>query len=259
MIVSGTIVLYGADYIGYAVKSVYDKVDKVVISYTDRPSHGNSTDMPCPESKKQVKDAVYHFGDPDKKIVWYDGVYSNETEHRSFMEQMCWEQGADQVLILDADEVWTDEYYKACFKRLLETESKILNVQMWHLFRSFDWYCTEPCSPKRVLNKHGKDKVEYIGHLADGSPSILHFGYAQKPTLMSYKWKVHGHLGELRKDCDWFKDVFLKFPERRIDLHPTCVGTPEKSWWDAVPCDKGKFPEFMRQHPFYNSGIISDF
>ena len=45
-IVGYTIVHYGADYIGYAVRSVLPLVDKHNIFYTPHPSHGTQVNIP---------------------------------------------------------------------------------------------------------------------------------------------------------------------------------------------------------------------
>ncbi len=49
---SYTIVHYGADYLGYALKSIYDNVDQMHVIYTPHPSHGYRIDIPSIDSLK---------------------------------------------------------------------------------------------------------------------------------------------------------------------------------------------------------------
>lgn len=68
---SYTVLHYGADYLPYALRSVYDQVDQLHIIYTPQPSHGYQTDTPPPETRDELIKAAYTY-DPDNKINWYD-------------------------------------------------------------------------------------------------------------------------------------------------------------------------------------------
>ena len=80
---------------------------------------------------------------------------------------------------------------------------------------------------------------------------VNHMGYATKPDIVAYKWKIHGHLGELRRDVNWFEDVYMT--NRQTDCHP--VGS---EYWNAETVDPLAYmPRWMAEHPFYGMDVIA--
>lgn len=68
---------------------------------------------------------------------------------------------------------------------------------------------------------------------------------------MRYKYNVFGHASEIKKD--WLNNIHYGWnPANNFgDLHPVSINL-----WDAVPFDKNKMPEFLKQHPNFNKELI---
>jgi hypothetical protein len=61
---------YGRPYLGYAVQSLLDQVDDILILYTDKPSQGFQSTIPCPDSEEDLQAEVMPFMD---RITWGQG------------------------------------------------------------------------------------------------------------------------------------------------------------------------------------------
>jgi hypothetical protein len=133
---AGMILHYGADYCGYAARSVYDHVEKIVVFYTNHPSHGHGqSTLARPESEEQILSALMAY-DPAHKIEVVKGRWNAEGAHRNAMEDHCFSQGADEILVLDADEVWPVSYLEHCLERSRSSGARDLLVHMNHFYRS---------------------------------------------------------------------------------------------------------------------------
>lgn len=234
---------YGKDYLPWAVRSVYDQVDRFVVLYCPHPSHGHRTDLPCPDGRDELV-AAAHRHDPDGKVEWHDGDWWQEGSHRTSVRDH-W-RGEDLILPVDADEVWDARTLETMLTFGFDHDAHDYLLQSFlHLWRSFGWGCIDQMAPVRVIKPAGSG-VAYLPKVG----RAWHFGYAQRPEVVGYKWAIHGHKNELRPG--WFGDVFMKWPERRTDLHPTCENV-----WNAESYDKEEMPGFMREHPFYDLEVIT--
>ena len=231
---------YGKDYVGYAIKSVYDQVDKIVIFYTQTPSYGHREDVRCPETEEELRKVIYDC-DPDNKIVWMKGWYGNEGQHRNSAEQFAESMGYDIVMALDYDEIWDKEELIKAIEFVKNSPYKTYRVPMMHFWRSFNWVCKDLLQPMRFTKFSGEGE----GYIP--VEPVYHFGYAITDEMMKYKWTCHGHKSELRED--WFNEKWNK--NAKIDVHPTNL-----DFWNVEKFDKKELPKFMREHPFYNKEII---
>jgi len=226
---------YGADYLWYSMRSIYDHVDEIVIVYTDRPSHGSVSGLVCPDTRQHMKDSVF---DPKHKVAWIDGTFRNEGEHRKVAENTCKMRGADIIVLVDADEIWTDQ-----LPELIDYASKNAayqtKIKMHHLWKRFDLICTDVHRQGRIfnLNATGHDVV-----MERPEPAVYHFGYAISDELMEYKISIHGHKHEWR--APWFDEKWMS--KATHDLHPVCI-----DFWNAEPFDMKLLPEVMQKHPKY--------
>jgi len=247
-IISFTCCHYGSDYLGWAIKSVYDHVDECWVVYSDKPSHGHGTTLTNPDSKQAVKDSLYHFGDPDNKIKWKEGNYQHEGHHRIQSVEIAKERKAELIVVVDADEVWQPEGLELAISSAKEHPARNSKLRMIHFWRNFNWICRDQMMPDRIIKVGGDNKCfNYVGN--SHSP-ILHFGYARKLIDCCYKISIHGHKGE------WRNDWYNKFKNWRPgcgmqDLHPTCTNI-----WTPEPYDKSTMPVYMKTHPWYNSNLI---
>lgn len=241
-----TILHYGADYLSWALRSVYNQVDQLNVFYTPTPSHGHRANVPPIENKEKLQAVAYTY-DPDDKIKWFDtlGVI-REGEQRDLALQTIKDMGADIILVLDYDEIWPrNTLYNALLAAKNGNWRNNL-VNMVHFWKSFSWACKDDGWPVRIINLEYDNGDAYLPR--EFGP-VYHFGYAISNETMRYKWLIHGHKNELRSE--WFEECWGVWPP--VDnCHPTNGLSDEgKPFWTPEPFDKRQLPEFMRDHPFY--------
>lgn len=237
---------YGAEYLEASIKSVIPCVDKLLILYTASPSYGHYSSDSCPETQDQLKEIAFRAaGD---KIHWLEitGQVNNESEHRNAAREYAKIHGFDQVLAVDADEVWDTEVLQKTLKEAENLPNDRVAIRNWtHFWRSFNWCCKDWFLPVRIYNlKAPFNKEEGV---VEGC--IYHFGYAQSPGITSYKLKIHGHKSELRDN--WFEDIFLNWTPGINKVHPVSLEI-----WDPEPFDKNTLPEILKQHPNFSKWMI---
>lgn len=244
-VISYTIVHYGADYISWAIRSIYNQVDEAHIFYTPTPSHGHQTDVPPPETRDQIRRAAYSY-DPDNKIRWFDfnGI-TNEGPQRDKAVEMVTAAGADLILVVDVDEIWSE----ATLQRAIDfvwTANRARNwlINFTHLWRSFNWCCRDDGWPVRFIDTRHDGKE--VGYVPKDFGEIYHFGYCIRDAILEYKIKIHGHKADFRQN--WLDEKWRQWQPGVGDVHPT----NEKNFWTPEPFDKKKLPGFMAGHPFYD-------
>lgn len=242
-----TILHYGKDYLPYAIKSIYDSVDRCHVFYTPTPSHGHTTNIPPIETKEQLLVAAHGY-DPDNKVRWYDVENLRyEGQHRDLALQTIVGAGADLVLVLDYDEVWPDGLADELIGLVSQSNSaRNWLINMVHFWRSFNWACYDQGWPVRIIDLRHFNGTAY---LPAESGRVYHFGYAITDKVMRYKWAIHGHKNEMRPG--WLDNIWPQWPPPG-DCHPT----NDKGFWQPQPFDKLQLPEFMKSHPFYNLEMI---
>ena len=246
---SYTVVHYGLDYIGYALRSILPHVDVAHVFYTPHPSHGHVIPDSPPEYSIQIYEAAKQF-DHNNKMRWYQSAnIFYEGQQRDMAVKTCQNAGADIVLVCDVDEVWHSHVLTAALELVKVNEPKARNwlINFTHLWRSFNWACRDNNWPVRFIDLRYGDGTAYIPkELGD----IYHFGYAVTDKVMSYKWRIHGHRDELR--ANWLDEKWFGWQPGVEDVHPT----NERGWWKPQPFDRTELPEFMQVHPFYNKDRI---
>ena len=228
---------YGKEYLNFSMRSLYPYVDEIVILYSERPTHGTMGTLKNPDTRAQLKDAVF---DPSHKVVWIDGHWPNETVHRNTALEECRNRGADLVVVADYDEIWTDQLPK-----LLDIAGKNMtfrtNIYMNHLWKGFDLICRDGHRQGRIYNMNVENKLE-VCTMIDDEPAVYHFGYAISDDLMKYKLSIHGHISEFRKF--WLEKTWLQDQER--DVHPVCI-----DMWNPEKFDQNNLPEIMKEHALW--------
>lgn len=234
-----TPLLYGKEYLRWAVQSVVDFVDRHIILYTAGPSYGHGTFLQCPDTEEELRACIEKFD----HVEWHTGIWFTESQHRGAVHQYLKDE--DILLPVDADEVWHPVALMACLKTVADYNSHRewrLNG-MVHLWRSFNWACTDQMAPVRLVDLRHPGGHSYI------HGRLYHFGYAQSVETTRYKWAIHGHKPELREN--WLKDKFIGWEPGMEDVHPTCVNV-----WNPKPLKKEYMPLFLRFHPNYNLEVI---
>lgn len=239
--VACTALLYGKEYLEYAIRSVIDAVDEYWVLATVTGSHGHSTNVQNPEHIYDLYEiARKAAGD---KFHWYmssPGQWRNEGEQRDYIRQLA--PDADIYLTLDADEIWPDGLAAKAISEIQQYGVKEYRIPLYHLWRSFHRaVVNDEAAPGRLYMPTGNG-------IHTSSDKLLHFGYAQSSEIVDYKQTVHGHRAEWRSD--WFDTKWV--PNAQVDVHPTNL-----DYWHPVEVDPDVLlPEYMREHPFYDLDVI---
>lgn len=236
---------YGREYLGWAIRSVIDAVDEYHVFYTAQGSHGTRSQAPCPEKRAELYDIA--LAAAGGKLIWHDGNWIAEGLQRDMIHQTV--PDADIILALDADEIWQAPLVEEALRLHDAGDAWRYRAPMVHFWRSFyRAILHDPAYPERVIYpKKARDKIgglPYVGYIA-------HMGYAQRPAIIEYKMKVHGHKAEFRRDVNWFQDVFMA--NRQQDCHP--IGS---DYWNperVMPLEY--MPGWMADHPYYHCEVIT--
>lgn len=214
---------YGSEYLAWSIRSVQDAVDEILILYTDQPSHGQATNLKCPDTQEQLYKEAYRF--LKKPLTWMCGRWAHEGLHRDQLMREAKDRGADVMVIVDADELWETQTLKDSIKVMAAQDRKMVRVRFMHFWKSFYFVCVDPCMPTRLINMHGDGEW----YLSPQAHPVYHFGYCQPDEVIKYKMDIHGHKNEWRS-C-WHKDKWLNWTPGVTDVHPTC----EQGFWTPKP------------------------
>ena len=123
------IIHYGAEWLYWSVRSVLQTglVDQVYIHYTPTPSHGHATNMPCPETHDQIFDSLRNL---QGNVTWIDYLnpFRHEGEHRTAAVNRCFADGADLVMVVDADELWDEDSLRRCIVFIQDNHARTYRV-----------------------------------------------------------------------------------------------------------------------------------
>jgi hypothetical protein len=238
---------YGKCYLNHAIRSIIDDVDSVIVLYSPVGSHGHRTDIPCPDTRDELYQIAYQAA--GEKLRWFEGDWLHEGEQRDSIFEIV--PDADCIVVLDSDEIWAPGLLKQAIKETSMWRRREIRVPMIHYWRSMKQAILhDPALPVRLIYPHVKEGAETFTPfppLSKQYQSINHMGYALRSELVRYKWLIHGHLNEQRRDVDWFHDIFMN-PLRTTDLHP--VGS------DAWSYETVDVPLFMQDHPYADLDLI---
>lgn len=239
-----TALRYGKEYLGAAIRSVIDRADEYHVLYATQPSHGHFDPTPPPDTKEELY-AIAQQAAGDK-LRWHDGNWTHEGLQRDSIFQYA--PDADVILVVDSDEIWTDKVFQ-----LLDSEQgyqgRSIKIPLIHFWRSFyKAVINDPAAPDRIIfPKHTRPDWHLTATL---DTPLMHFGYAQSVKTVEYKIKIHGHKGEWRTDCDWFKDKFLA--NAQTDVHPC-----GHQWMTVSTVNPDDYlPAFMKEHENYRKALI---
>lgn len=241
---------YGQEYLAYSIRSIQDAVDVIYFFYTEKPSYGFKSRIACPDTREQLKAEVARF--ITKPHHWIEGSWSREWTHRDHALARAQQDGAEVVLVVDADEVWAPGAAEQALAHAYEqNRSRRWMANFTNFWKSFDWIVLDHFTPIRVVDlRHDNNTPDAI--LPAEIEPVLHFGYAQREELMGYKWTCHGHQKELR--TGW-REKFCRWTPEMIDLHP-CV----TNLWDRAhatpPETRALVQEILGDHPYAGVDVI---
>ncbi len=241
-IICSIALLYGKCYLNHAIRSIIDDVDSVIILYSPVGSHGHRTDAPCPDTRDELYQIAYQAA--GEKLRWFDGQWRREGEQRDSIYDIV--PDADCIVVLDSDECYSPGLVGAAIQKGIDENVRQVLIPLVHMWRSFSkGFTHDPAAPTRIIFPKVKDGVTTF--VPPNHQRLWHYGYSITPELMRYKWLIHGHLAEQRKDIDWLNDVYLA--NRQYDCHP--VGS---EYWQIV--EDVTPPDFMMDHPFAGLDLI---
>ena len=239
----------GRPYLRYAIESIIDQVDRLIIFYSANPSQGFQTDIPCPDTDLELLAEVNAAcpGEKAKKVLWVDGEWPNEQEHIDAVWKHA--EGFDWIWRLDADEVSPPGIVAEMISQAEATTARAFRVPFVHFWRSFSRVCRDSSHPFRLQRVNSGDGEAYLDS-KQGQWEVFHFGYAQTTRYVQYKMGVSGHRPEWRP-C-WFREKWLA--NAQTDVHPVIWPTH----WMPEDFDKNRLPEIMRKHPYWDMAVIDD-
>ncbi len=242
-VISLTVALYGSDYLEWGLRSIRDSVEECWVLYTNTPSFGHGTDLPCPDTREQMFELAKRGA--GNKLRWYEGAYSGEGQHRDMIYQLA--PDADIVLVVDTDEVYEPGLADEVIHFLETSNAKSLKIPVSHAWRSFyKWILNDGMHGEHAhAPKHTGDyRVPF-----ETDKRIFHYGYAQRLEVMYYKQFTHGHKPEWK--WDWYDTKVL--PNAQKDVHPVI-----NEVWNPEPADPFTFglPEWMKEHPYAFLDVI---
>lgn len=262
-IVAYTALLYGREWLEYAIRSVIDSVDEYYVLYSPLGSHHGQkqVELPPGEDARTLYEIAHDTA--GRKLRWYTYAgWHTEGDQRDTIYRLA--PDADRIAVLDYDEVWSPGLVEAVVRASASRpDVRDWRVPMIHLWRDLHHAILhDPAYPVRVINPHAPAgtsatfdaeahdaaKRELLERTADYAPEfhtrIVHAGYAISPELMRAKWQTHGHQNEYRRDIDWYTERYMN-PAATTDLHP--VGSV---YWNAEPIDPFVYlPGYMIDHP----------
>lgn len=247
-VMSYSVIHYGIPYLNYALRNIAPLVDQSYVFFTPHPSHGHGSGLPPIESRDEIMASI-PAGEWDK-LTWVDvDQFWQEGAQRDYAVRYLENEGAGLILVLDYDEFWLSETLKVT----LDFVWKENRARHWlinfshHLWRSFNWACSDDGRPVRIIDTRWPGGTAYV---PKEFGDIFHLGYAITTETLKYKLSIHGHKDELRPG--WLEEKWLAWPPPD-DCHPT-NGKKEngEGWWNPKPFDRRKLPEVLRAHPWYD-------
>lgn len=244
-IISYTALHYGLPYLSYALRSIIDAVDEAHILYTDKPSHGSSTSLVCPDTEDELRALAEQAA--GSKLRWHKGNWQQENEQRNSIAEYA--PDSDIILIVDSDEVWRDETLKL-LQDEIDYNGAYITIPFYHIYRDFHHAIMhDPAAPPRILFPKGNRDL----HLSAGLEyAITHYGYCQPVEYLRYKLSIHGHKHQLRCSADEYANSFYLDTTRTKDLHP--VGS---EWWNVETINpRDAMVDWMLDHPYAKLDIV---
>lgn len=233
--------MYGAEYLEACIKSMENHVEKIIIVYTEKPSQGHATNIPCPETEEELKSIALNASG---KCEWHKSEFGSESAHRNYI--LPFASGYDLVFTLDADEIVHQDDIKEALAYAYNSNRRHIGFRGFiNFWRSFNNVCIDGFVPYRIVNLKNSAGTDAV------NCRVYHFSTAQKIETIRFKWNVSGHKDELRRN--WIDKIYLGWtPENNLqDLHPVAIGL-----WNAVPFDKETLPEILKSHPNFNKDLI---
>ena len=227
---------YGIEYLKEAIQAIHPFVEKIILLYAINPSHGHTSNVPCPESEEQIKSVALAASN---KVEWVRGNWGMEAAQRETIYDYA--NGFDVIIAFDADEVFEQEDIQKNIEFVYKSDKRTFGVDGYvNFWKTFDWEVKDQFRPIRfVNNNNSRESGEGIVY-----QRIYHFGCCQSDEIMNYKYLIHGHIDEIKSN--WLKEKYYAWSVNNQVrfLHPTS----NDIWGDAFRFNKNKLPQALKEH-----------
>lgn len=246
-IIGFTEVVYGADYLYWAIRSAAPYVDAYYVAWAAEPGRNNPYVNPDSEAvlHEAAERACREAGIP---LVWYGKPRwpNRYAQRNSIFEQV---PDADVIILTDADEVWQGDTVAQLAKAAYDGTTRFTRVPFLHFWRSFGYAMadhSETLPLRAYTTRHAGQRGEPFTTLYD-LPPVLHFGYARTPASFWYKVPSHGHINT-PTGRRWFFEQWLNWApgDARPDPHPYDSGR----FGPVTPYDPAWLPTLLADHPY---------
>lgn len=237
---------YGKSYLAASIRSIIDSVNEYHVLYSENPSHGSSTNKPCPDKAEELYQIALDAA--GNKLRWHIGTWLQEGQQRNAIHDLV--PDADAIFIIDSDEIHPDGLVHDLLSQTRGWHRRYIRVPFVHFYRNFE-HCIihDPAYPVRLIYPQVIANNETA--TAQTRP-IAHLGYCQPAETIRYKLGIHGHKAELRCSADEYVDKIYLDENRWTDLHP--VGS---EWWNAEEVNPLNYlPHWMIAHPNYGKKFV---
>lgn len=254
------VVHYGQDYLEYSIRSIYDHVDKIIIS-VGLKSWSYKGSKPIDENfLKWILDLPKKY----EKIQIITGEWSKDEDQRN--DTIQYVKDFDYYFLLDYDEIYDpvnlDGFYDFAEDH---KEFSVFRIPFLNFWRSFGYVIQEEVfSPVQRFFRIGrrfKFKLSCISsykrRVQVDVPSDIcccyHFSYAKTVEEISYKINTWMHAPDisanwLERFVDWNGNRTMK------NLYP--LRGQEQIWKKAMEFDKNRLPFLLQSHPYYSLDVI---
>lgn len=242
------------EYIEYAISSVIDRMDHVLVLRGLKPWHGSELELDRTSDRVRALDA--------SKVTLVEGVWRSEADQRNQALSLAEELGCEFGLVIDADEVYGPQDLDSMIE-VVEANPHVDGwcTSWWTYWKSPLWRIVppEPFRPIVVLrldpsirfDTQRQPTVRVVGDLSSPQPFLHHFSYAKPAHRITDKIRTFEHADEILEG--WWEDKWLAWDTDHalVNLHPTvpqCYRRAQYFGPDGLP-------EIMRTHPYVTDGV----
>lgn len=253
---------YGRDYLEYSIRSIYDRVDAILISI-GLESWAYKTRNPIdPDFYQWLKSIPSRF----PKIRLIEGVWNSDEDQRN--DTISYTHDFDYYFLLDFDEVYDKKSLDALYQMVEENPNHcVFKIPFVHFWRSFGYVLQEETPSLvgrlfRISRRRFRFKYScvsgYRKRLSIDVPEDIcicyHFSYARIPSEIAYKLSTWTHSIDIIGD--WYENVFLSWPHEPEMENLFPLQGQDNVWIKAELFDRNDLPDVMKDHPYYFIDII---
>jgi len=238
-----------------SIRRIYRLMDKILILFNYNPWCGVANLETSFETYKKVRE----IPDPDNKIMLISQHWKNETEQRTFGQDLFHKMGIKWCFIVDDDELFNPDELMNAIHYLYNTKAYAVLTHQQVYWKTRE-YCIANLThsvPTFVLTDRSKVFFNYCRTIKviDGTwetigPETIvahHLSYVRTDAQLLRKIETFSHGDEVRTDGkdvktiwhDWFRDIWSKWTLDMTDLHVNPNG--RSSFSKAIEVKNAKY------------------